>query len=200
MPRQIIRILYLVIGSSILGCGLALVIASGSGGDAISVCSQGIGKVLHISIGSASILYYGFFCIPVIILTKERLGIGTVVSPIISAIILDFLLPYFSSQSVWVNTCYMLLGLLIIGIGLGMYVYADLGCSSYDGCILYISEKKNIPLAIIKATGDMLLCGIGYLLGGTMGIGPVLAIIIIGPVLQKTLTILNRQKQKKIAV
>lgn len=190
------KVIRIIIGSVILGTGIAIAILTGFGGDAISVFSEGLGKSLGITIGAATLVYYGIFCIPIIFLDKKQLGIGTIVSPVISAIVMDMILLHVSlSYSPVVKILLLVIGITMIGIGLGIYVSANLGRSSYDAFVVYISENYKSSIGLIKSLGDLLLCVVGFILGGTLGIGPILAIVMIGPVLQQTLNIINKYKK-----
>lgn len=182
------KVVKVIIGSIILGFGISLAVLSGYGGDAISVFSQGLGKCLNISIGNASILFYVVFLIPAYLIDKQELGIGTILSPLCSAISLDLFLEFLNIQvSGMLSVVVLLVGITCIGIGLGIYVSADVGRSSYDVIILGISKKFKVPLWLSKSASDMILCFIGYLLGGTVGLGPILGIVFIGIVLDITL-------------
>lgn len=191
---MISKVVKVVIGSVILGFGISLAVLSGHGGDAISVFSQGLGKCLNISIGNASILFYIVFLIPAYLIDKHELGLGTILSPLCSAISLDLFLGILNIQvNGAMSVIVLLIGITCIGIGLGIYVSADVGCSSYDVIILGISKKFKAPLWLSKSASDMILCFVCYLLGGVVGLGPILGILFIGIVLDATLKIVKKR-------
>lgn len=195
MPILLKRICYVIFGSLLLGAGISLAILSGFGGDAISVFSEGLAKTLGITLGQASLVYYAAFCIPVLYIDRRQIGIGTILSPVICSIVIDIVLLYCPLQfTSYAALIIVVIGVSLIGIGLAIYIYGDIGRSSYDACILMVSHQIQKPIAAIKMAGDFLLCAIGFVLGGTIGLGPVLAILLIGPILQKTLSILQRKQ------
>lgn len=187
------RVVKVIIGSVLLGFGISLAVLSGHGGDSISVFSQGLGKCLNISIGNASILFYIVFLFPAYLIDKHELGIGTILSPLVSALSLDLFLEILNIQVTGViSVIVLLIGIICIGIGLGIYVSADVGRSSYDVIVLGVSKQFKVSLWLSKSVSDMILCFVGYLLGGTVGLGPILGILFIGIVLDTTLKIVKR--------
>ncbi|MDF9824958.1 putative membrane protein YczE [Breznakia sp. PF5-3] len=186
------KVLFLSMGAIILGIGIGLAIVSGHGGDAISVFSEGLSETFKVTIGTASIGFYILFMIPMLVIDRKQFGIGTIVSPFICAITLDLFLTYVSFEMTTIETVLcMAIGIVLIGIGIGIYVSVELGRSSYDAIILAISKKLGKPLWIIKSSGDLILCIFGYMLGGTLGLGPVCAVIFIGPILEMTLKFID---------
>ena len=190
------KLIKIVVGSTILGFGIAIAIISTHGGDSISVFTQGVANTFHLSIGDATLLFYIVLVIPASVVDKKQLQVGTILSPLISSITLDFFLsviPYGRFQGI-ITYILMFVGIVCIGIGLGIYVSANGGRSSYDALVIYVSEKLKCPLWVCKNCGDFILCVLGYFLGGQIGWGPVVGFLLIGPTLQKTLTILTRKK------
>ncbi|MDH6366099.1 MULTISPECIES: hypothetical protein [unclassified Breznakia] len=193
------RIIRMIVGSIILGFGIALAICSTQGGDAISVFSEGVSILIGTSIGNATVLFY-FIWIPLaFIFYREQLGIGTIASPVIASITLDATILY-GWQTLYAlpHLVAMGLGIVCIGIGLGVYVSANMGRSSYDAIIGGLSNKLGIPIWLSKSGCDVILCVIGFLLGGTVGLGPISGIICIGPVLQFTLQTITKKDRKTI--
>ncbi|OCN05495.1 hypothetical protein A4S06_08570 [Erysipelotrichaceae bacterium MTC7] len=186
------KVLFLSTGAIILGVGIGLAIVSGHGGDAISVFSEGISKTFEISIGVASMVFYVLFMIPMLVIDRKQFGIGTILSPIICAITLDLFLTFVSLKMTTVEAIFcLLMGIVLIGVGIGIYISVGLGRSSYDAIILSIGNKLEKPLWIVKGSADLMLCIFGTLLGGTIGLGPVCAVIFIGPVLELTLKLID---------
>lgn len=194
MRIDIKKISGVVIGSAILALGISLALLSGHGGDAVSVFNQGVSNTLGITIGMATILFHALFLIPVILVEKKHLGIGSILSPIVCAIIIDAITLHITIPVDGIGSILLvLIGVVLAGIGLALYSHADAGKACYDAFTLAVVEKHRLPLWVFKSTCDLTLGVIGFLLGGVIGWGPVLAILMVGPILQATLKLLNRQ-------
>jgi uncharacterized membrane protein YczE len=74
-------------------------------------------------------------------------------------------------------------GILCVGVGSGFYIGVHLGPGPRDGLMTGIARRgPSIRLARTGVEGSALV--MGWLLGGTVGIGTVLFSLTIGPVVQ----------------
>jgi uncharacterized membrane protein YczE len=176
-----ISVIFLVIGLTLFGLGEALIIAAGVGVSPWTVFAQGITHVTGWSIGFATFIISlcVLFCwIPL----KRVPGIGTVLNAIIIALVLEFLLPYlpvFNNPIFKVTQ--MILGVIITGIGGGLYLIANLGPGPRDGLMTGLQRVTNLPIAWVRSGLEITVIAIGWTLGGTVGIGTIIYAFGIGP-------------------
>ena len=78
----------------------------------------------------------------------------------------------------------IVLGLMIMAIGIATYIRADLGVGAIDLISEIISRKGNFQYRIVRVIGDISFVVIGFFLGGTVGIGTVVAAFMTGPAVQ----------------
>ena len=70
---------------------------------------------------------------------------------------------------------------LLVGIGSGIYLVANLGPGPRDGLMTGLTNKTNLPIAIIRAFLEISVVTMGWYLGGTVGIGTLIFALGIGP-------------------
>ena len=74
----------------------------------------------------------------------------------------------------------VIFGILIIGIGSGFYLAANLGPGPRDGLMTGLNKQTNQSLALIRTFLELSAVGIGFYLGGIVGIGTLLYAVGIG--------------------
>ena len=70
---------------------------------------------------------------------------------------------------------------LLVGLGSGFYLIANLGPGPRDGLMTGIQRITNFPIAAVRAGIEITVVSIGWYLGGTVGVGTLLFAFGIGP-------------------
>ena len=172
---------FLVIGLIIFGLGEALLIAAGVGVSPWIVFAQGITHVTGWSVGFAT------FVVSVAVLVcwiplRQMPGIGTVLNAVIIALVLDYSLPYLPVfDSITLRVAEAVAGVLITGLGSGLYPIANLGPGPRDGLMTGLQSRTGAPPPSFLLFFSLPFLSIGWALGGTVGIGTVLFAFGIGP-------------------
>ena len=65
----------------------------------------------------------------------------------------------------------VIVGILIIGFGTAMYLIANLGPGPRDGLMTGLQKKTSAPIALVRASIEIIVVLFGWFLGGTVGIG-----------------------------
>jgi hypothetical protein len=182
----------LVIGLWIFGTGDAVIIAAGLGVAPWTVLAQGIGIQFDWTIGQAT------FFISVIVLflwipLKEKPGVGTILNAILIAVAIDVMEPYLPhpEQQIY-QFIQVLLGTILVGIGSGFYLTANLGPGPRDGWMTGLQRITNIPIGRVRTTIEIIALLIGWKLGGVFGLGTIIFAILIGPVVALFLQLKDR--------
>ena len=81
---------------------------------------------------------------------------------------------------------------LIVGLGSGFYLVANLGPGPRDGLMTGIQKKTNYPIAAVRAFLEITVVSIGWYLGGTVGIGTLLFAFGVGPAVALGLYIVDK--------
>lgn len=182
----------LIFGLFLFGLGEAIIIASGSGVSPWTVLAQGISLRYDISIGLAT-----FFISSAILILwfplRQIPGIGTILNALIIASAIDLSLPFLPRPELYqfqiLQAC---LGILVVGIGSGIYLTCNLGPGPRDGLMIGLQKITNLSLPAIRTLIEFSAVLSGWLLGGMVGVGTILFVIGIGPCVGLGLTLMNR--------
>ena len=86
------------------------------------------------------------------------------------------------------------LGIMIVGVGSGIYLIANLGPGPRDGLMTGLQKKTNLPIAAVRAFIEISVASAGWYLGGTLGIGTLMFAFGIGPCIALSLYLIDKMK------
>jgi len=185
-------LLILIVGLWIFGTGDALLIAAGIGNTPWTVLAEGIALNINWSVGQATFLVSVlvlFLWIPL----KEKPGIGTILNAIIISVAIEVMVPLLPvPDSHTMAVAEVLIGVLLIGIGSGIYLTANLGPGPRDGWMTGLQKASGIPIARVRVVIEVSVLALGVLLGGTFREGTILFALLIGPVVAICLNLAGR--------
>ena len=172
---------FLCFGLTLFGLGEGLLIVSFTGASPWSVLAQGISLNVNLSIGTITLL----ISIAVLILwipLGQKPGIGTIFNALIIALMIDLCIKFVPTPSTYFHQLILaIISVMMVGIGGGIYLVSNLGAGPRDGLMIGLQKVSNLPIAAVRATLEIAVVGIGWYLGGTVGIGTLLFAFGIGP-------------------
>jgi uncharacterized membrane protein YczE len=182
-------------GLVLFGASLALMLRSGLGLGPWDVLHQGLAERTGLPIGQVVI------GVAVVVLLlwfplRQRPGFGTVSNVIVVGLAVDgtlALLP--QPHPLAVRASYLILGILANAVATGLYIGAGLGPGPRDGLMTGFA-RRGYSIRLVRTVIELSVLAVGWLLGGTVGIGTVLYAVTIGPlvgVLLPRLTITPRR-------
>jgi len=195
---KLTTLIMLVIGLFLFGLGEAIIIGSGSGVSPWTVLAQGISSKTDLSIGMATFLISIFILIfwaPL----KQIPGIGTILNAIIIASAIDLTLGFIPKPDlIYLKILQASFGILIVGIGSGIYLASNLGPGPRDGLMIGLQQKTNTSIPLIRTIIEITAVTVGWFLGGIVGIGTILFVFGIGPCVGVGLTLVEKVSKKRI--
>ena len=172
---------FLCFGLMLFGLGEGLLIISLTGASPWSVLAQGISLNVNLSIGTITLL----ISIAVLILwipLGQKPGMGTIFNALIIALMIDLCIKFVPTPSTYFHQLILaIISVMMVGIGGGIYLVSNLGAGPRDGLMIGLQKVSNLPIAAVRATLEITVVGIGWYLGGTVGIGTLLFAFGIGP-------------------
>ena len=183
---------FLIFGLIIFGFGEGLLILSTTGNSPWSVLAEGISKNSKLSIGAATFLV-SVSVLFLWIFLRQKPGLGTIFNIIIISGMIDITLYLFDPPSS--NILKYLLAIfsvILVGIGSGIYLVANLGPGPRDGLMTGLTKVTNLPIALVRACLEILIVIVGWYLGGTVGVGTLIFAFGIGPCVAFGLFIVNK--------
>ena len=174
-------LIYLVLGLSLFAIGETLLITANQGVSPWTVLAQGISFQTNLSIGITT------FIVSLVVLIlwyplKQKPGLGTFLNSVLISIIIDLstpILPY--PKSFLFQIIQSIVAVFLVGLGSGFYLTANLGPGPRDGLMTGLQNLTNQPIALIRTIIEVSAVGIGFYLGGIVGIGTLLFAFGIGP-------------------
>ena len=183
---------FLCLGLFIFGFGEGLLLVSTTGNSPWSVLAEGVSKLTGITIGTST------FMISVIVLSfwiflKQKPGIGTILNIIVVAGVIDLTLNFVDPPtSVLSKYILAIVSVLLVGLGSGIYLVANLGPGPRDGLMTGLTKATGFPIAIVRASLEISVVLLGWYLGGTVGIGTLIFAFGIGPAVAASLFLVSK--------
>ena len=173
--------IYLLLGLILFGLGETLLITANQGVSPWTVLAQGLSFQFNLSIGVTT------FIVSIIVLffwypLKQKPGLGTLLNVILISIVIDLstpILPY--PKTLFYQILQSVIAVLIVGIGSGFYLTANLGPGPRDGLMTGLQKLTDKPIALIRTILEVSAVLIGFYFGGVVGIGTLLFAFGIGP-------------------
>ena len=190
-PKSI-TLIYLILGLILFGLGETLLITAGVGVSPWTVLAQGISFKTGYSIGLTTFFVsIGVLCLWIPL--RQKPGVGTILNTIIVSIVIDVSLPYLPEPELLVfQILQVIIGVVIVGLGSGFYLIANLGPGSRDGLMTGLQKKTNLPISLIRAILEISAVTAGWYLGGIVGIGTIVFALAIGPFVSAGLFFVGR--------
>jgi uncharacterized membrane protein YczE len=176
------RVLQLFSGLVLYGVSMAFMVESGLGLNPWDVFHQGLSKVLGISFGLVVFLVG----IPILLLwipLRQRPGFGTVANLVVIGFVVDAALSVLpAGHAIPARVGYLVFGILMNGLATGLYIGSRFGPGPRDGLMTGIVARfPRLSVRLVRTSIEVFVLALGFLLGGTVGIGTVAYALAIGP-------------------
>ena len=185
-------LLYLSLGLFCFGLGEALILISSTGNSPWLVLSEGLSIKTGLSVGTTTffislvVLFFWIFL-------KQKPGIGTFLNVFIIAAVIDLTSFYFDPpSSIYSKYFLTVFSVLLVGLGSGIYLVANLGPGPRDGLMTGLTRITSYPISFIRASIEITVVIIGWYLGGTVGLGTLIFAFGIGPCVALGLYLVNK--------
>lgn len=174
------RLVQLYLGLVLYGFSTSLLVLSGLGLAPWDVFHQGLAKHSNLAIGTWSIIV-GLAVLLLWIPLRERPGIGTVSNVVFIGGTMDVVLAHISPpHELALRIVCLVVGVFLNGVATGAYIGAGLGPGPRDGLMTGLARRGH-SIRVVRTSLEVSVVVIGWLLGGTVGVGTVLYALSIGP-------------------
>lgn len=182
MKKALVLLCRLFFGLFLVALGVVITIKANLGLAPWDVFHQGISKLTNITIGQASITV-GLILVVINFLLGERIGWATICNMIFVGVFIDLLMisdliPTFDSLLLRLGM--MILGMFVFGFASYFYIGTGLGSGPRDGLMIYLTKKTNKSVRFVRNTMEISVSILGFILGGTIGIGTIITAVGIG--------------------
>jgi uncharacterized membrane protein YczE len=178
LPR---RLTQLFVGLALYGVSLALVLRAGLGLAPWDVLHQGLAERTGFTVGQM-VIAVSFVVLLAWIPLRQRPGFGTFANAILVGVFVDLTLDVIGPADGWpLRVSLLLLGVLLNGLATALYIGASLGPGPRDGLMTGLVRRTGRSVRLVRTVIEVSVLVLGFLLGGTVGIGTVLYAVAIGP-------------------
>ncbi|SHN81776.1 Uncharacterized membrane protein YczE [Geodermatophilus obscurus] len=181
------RLVQLYAGLALYGLSMALLVRSGLGVMPWDVLHQGLARQLGWSLGVVTIVV-GALVLLAWAPLRERPGLGTVSNVVVIGLVLDAVLAVLPEpSSLAVRVALVPAGILLNAVATAAYIGVHLGPGPRDGLMTGLVRRTGRSVRLVRTSIEVLVVGLGWLLGGTLGVATVLYALAIGPLVHALL-------------
>ncbi|KUM30758.1 hypothetical protein NMP99_00440 [Glutamicibacter mishrai] len=182
--RLPLRFFNLFAGLSLYALAMAMIIRAQLGVDPWDVLHLGIANHVPLSLGTIIILV-GALVLLAWIPLRQWPGLGTIANTLYLGVALDFFLRFLPEiNGLGWQILTLVVAILINGLGGALYIGSHFGPGPRDGLMTGLHLRTGLSLRLIRTALELSVLGIGWLLGGPVGLGTVAYAVLIGPATQ----------------
>lgn len=193
LKEWIVRALILLVGLTIAHLGVTLFLLSDLGADPFNVFVQGVfGKLSGLSAGvfthgRVHMIISLLIIVVLLFVDRSYVKIGTVICMVCGGPFIDFftwVLGYILPETLplWGRFLMLVLGCVVLAYGMTIVIKSDAGTGPNDLVAVVLSDKTGKKFSVVRLLVDAAFALIGLALGGTLGVGTIVCIALVGPV------------------
>jgi uncharacterized membrane protein YczE len=176
-PRRLTR---LYSGLILYGVSDAMLLLAGLGVDPWDVLQQGLSRRLGLGVGTWAIIV-GAAVLLLWLPLRQRPGFGTASNVLVIGAVIDLMLALVPDpHGLILRSIVLLAGVLLNGVATGAYIGAGLGPGPRDGLTIGLAAR-GFSIRVVRTCIELTVLAVGWLLGGTVGVGTVVYALTIGP-------------------
>ncbi len=178
-------------GLFIFAIGIYLTIRANIGVAPWDVLNQGLTKRTGFLYGNVMIMV-SLTVIILDVLMKEPIGMGMLLDTLVVGKTVD-LMNYLDlvkpRQTLWGGVLLLLAGILLLAVGMRIYMALGLGCGPRDTFLVALCKRfPKLSIGALNVIMWATVTIIGWFLGGQVGVGTVISVVAMGPILQTLCT------------
>ena len=195
--RFLARLVQLLGGLSLYGISMAMMVRANLGLDPWDVLHQGLAPRIGLSFG-LTVNLVGLLVLALWLPLRQRPGLGTVLNILVIGTVTDIalaLIPSFEAYAV--RFALLGFGIVLNGIAGGAYIGAGLGPGPRDGLMTGFCRRTGLPVKLVRTAIELAVLAVGWMLGGTVGLGTLLYAVGIGWVVHHALPVFTLDRPSR---
>ncbi|WP_069161034.1 membrane protein YczE [Nocardia altamirensis] len=182
----------LYVGLWLYGFSMAVMVRAGLGLDPWDVFHQGVAGHVPISFGAVTAIT-GIAVLLAWIPLRQKPGLGTVSNVVVIAVSVDvglWLLPAWEAIPAQVGA--MGVAVVLNAVATVLYIGAGMGPGPRDGLMTGLVRRTGVSVWVVRTVIEVTVLSVGWVLGGSVGIGTLVYAFGIGPLIQLMIPVANR--------
>jgi len=187
LPRRLVQ---LYVGLALFGLSMAMVVRSELGNIPWDVLHQGVADSTGRSFGTVAIII-GAMVLLLWIPLRERPGLGTVSNVLVIGVVVDVALRLIPDLVVGADDprwaargALFAAGVLLNAVATAAYIGSRFGAGPRDGLMTGLHRRTGWSIRLVRTLIEAVVVAVGWALGGTFGVGTVVFVLTIGPLVQ----------------
>lgn len=177
------RLTQLYVGLAGYGVSMALMVSAKLGNQPWDVFHQGLGGRIGLSFGTVSVLV-GAVVLVLWIPLRQRPGLGTISNVFVVGLTANATMSVLPGPTALAaRIAYLSGGILLCAAASALYIGARLGPGPRDGLMTGLAAR-GVSIRLARTGVEVTVVAIGWLLGGTLGLGTIAYALAIGPLVQ----------------
>ena len=182
--RLAVRLPMLLVGLFVYGASMAMVLRATLGQIPWDVLHVGVSTHIPLSFGTIVVGVSLLVLLPWIPL-RQKPGLGTIGNALLIGPSADLVLSVLEEpEAIGWRIILLVGGIVLNGIATGMYIGSQFGPGPRDGLMTGLARVSGRSIRVVRTGIEVTVVAVGWLLGGTVGIGTVLYAVAIGPLAQ----------------
>jgi len=182
------RLTKLFLGLLLFAVGVTATVQAELGLAPWDVLHSAVSQLTGLGFGTASVIVSAVVLLLAIVL-GTRPGIGTVLNTLLIGTVIEALLQVgflgTADRWPWIARLVLLVGgLAVIGVGSALYIGAHLGSGPRDSLMIAVHRRLRAPIFLARTLTEGTAFALGWLFGGAVGLGTVVSVLLVGPMVQ----------------
>lgn len=187
-------LIVLFVGLTIAHLGVTLFLLPELGTDTFTVFIQGLARKAGVTVGTMHVIILVLIMVVMLLTTKGYIKPGTVVCAFCGGPIIDFfswLLKgvIYGEAAMPVRIVSVLAGCVVLALGMSVVINSNAGTGPNDLVAIVLSDKisdrtDKVEFRWVRVGCDVFFVALGFILGGTVGVGTLIAVFLTGPLVQ----------------
>ena len=177
------------LSTALIGAATCCYVRAGLGSDSVAVFNEGLSIFAGFSLGTAAWCLNIGLLTTAFLLARKHIAWTTVYNSLLCGPFIDLmnwvLEPVFGFRGGVVYRCALFgAGLLLVAASCALMIRKCPGMSVNDAITTGISRRLGCSFRVVRMSIDGMLMLTGFLMGGVVGIGSVIAVLCTGPLIQ----------------
>ncbi len=202
LKKWIPTLIGLICAILLTGFAVAIYLEADIGSDTITVFADGLHNLFHVTQGSGSRIYNLLFLVIALVVGRKYIGITTLLYAFSVGFFIDFFLELLNPLHLSALPLIIKIGCLLVaqcfyGISFALLIRYQKGMNQADAIAQGICDKTKFSFKVVRTTIDAITLGCGWLLGGVVGLGSIIAMATTGTFIAIFQNVLNKMFGKK---
>lgn len=179
--EKLVQFLIFFIGMIILAFGIVLTIQADLGVSPWDVLHIGLYQQFGLTIGTWNIIVGIIILGTSTIIMKKLPKLGAYLNLFFVGVFIDFFL-FIPIEPVhfWSKMIILILGIVVMAIGMGIYISAQFGTGPRDSLMMALHIKKGWKIPNVRLVMEIAVLIVGWILGGPVHIGTIIISLTLG--------------------